>query len=64
MAEKVQKEGFLVVPSLHPDLPESFQNFLWDQEVSAMICLLTDTWVRMPESGETGLGLRVAPGSC
>ena len=54
--------GVLVVPQGTRPLPESFINFLWDQEVLAF--LVKPDWVKMPESGETGLGLRVAPGSC
>lgn len=57
-----EKPGFLIVPQGIRPLPDSFINFLWDQEIGAF--LVKPEWVGQPESGETGLGVRVAPGSC
>lgn len=52
----------LIVPQGCKPLPDSFINFLYDQEIAAF--LAKPDWVSQLESGETGLGLRVAPGSC
>lgn len=63
MAERDNPEvGLLIVPQGFRPLPDAFINFLWDKEVAAF--LVKPEWVSQPESGETGLGLRVAPGSC
>jgi hypothetical protein len=51
----------LIVPMGCKPMAGSFVNFLWDQEITAF--LVKPEWVGQPESGETGLGLRVAPGS-
>jgi len=53
--------GLLIVPQGMRPIPDSFINFLWDQEIGAF--LVKPEWVGMPESGETGLGLLIAPGS-
>ena len=55
-------EGMLVVPHSLEVMALSFENFLWDNEYPAYL-VRGNEWIRMPESGETGLGLRVAPGS-
>ena len=62
MAEIARAEGgLLIVPQGARPLPESFINFLWNNEVASF--LVKPEWTGMPEAGETGLGLRVAPGS-
>ena len=62
MAELTRREGgLLIVPQGTRPLPESFVNFLWDNEVASF--LVKPGWTGMPESGETWLGVRVAPGS-
>lgn len=61
MANSARPPGLLIVPQgIHP-IPESFTNFLWDNELGAF--LAKPTWAGEQESGATGLGLRVAPGS-
>jgi hypothetical protein len=54
--------GVLIVPQGPRPLHNNFVNFLWDQELAAF--LAKAAWAGEPESGETGLGIRVAPGSC
>lgn len=61
MAVLGEKEGMLVVPQGKKELAPSFATWLWDREVPCY--LVQNDWVSMPEDGETGLGLRVAPGS-
>ena len=53
--------GWLIVPQGVRPLPETFLNFLWDNEIASF--LVKPEWTGMPESVETGLGIRVAPGS-
>lgn len=53
--------GILIVPQGTKPLPESFVAFIWENGVSAF--LAKPTWAGEQESGETGLGVRVAPGS-
>ena len=59
---KTSEGGMLIVPHSRPAMALSFENFLWEQEVPAFL-VRGNEWIRMPESGETYLGLRVAPGS-
>ena len=62
MAKRENLESqLLIVPTGAKSLPDSFTNFLWEQEIAAF--LVKPEWVGQPESGETGLGIRVAPGS-
>jgi hypothetical protein len=53
--------GMLIVPHGTKELHDSFISFLWDRELAAF--LVHNEWVKQPESGDTGLGLRVSPGS-
>jgi hypothetical protein len=61
MGETVCSVGLLIVPQGERPLPDSFVDFLWNQEIGAF--LVKPDWVSQPESGETGLGIRVAPGT-
>jgi hypothetical protein len=61
MANSTLPPGLIIVPQGPRQVPESFTNFLWDNELGAF--LAKPAWAREKESGETGLGLRVAPGS-
>jgi hypothetical protein len=54
--------GVLIVPQGQKPLHDNFVNFLWDQRLAAF--LAKPAWAKEPESGETGLGIRVAPGTC
>ena len=61
MAYSTRLPGLLIVSQgLHP-IPKSFVEFLWKNELGAF--LAKPSWAGEQESGETGLGLRVAPGS-
>jgi hypothetical protein len=53
--------SLLIVPRGTRPLPDKFIEYLWDYEVSAF--LVKNDWMSEQESGQTGLGLRVAPGS-
>jgi hypothetical protein len=53
---------FLIVPQGNKPLPEAFLNFLWDREIPAF--LTEHEFVGQQESGQTGLGLSIAPGTC
>jgi len=61
MAHSANPPGLVIVPQGHHPIPESFTNFLWNQELGAF--LAKPAWAGEQESGETGLGIRVAPGS-
>jgi hypothetical protein len=61
MANSTHPPGLMIVPQGSRPVPESFTNFLWENELGAY--LVKPSWVGQPESGETGLGVRVAPGS-
>jgi hypothetical protein len=54
--------GILIVPQGFQPLHNNFINFIWDQGLAAF--LAKPSWTKEPESGETGLGIRIAPGSC
>ena len=62
MAETARAVSLLIVPQGARPIPDSFLNFLWDHEVKAF--LVKPEWVGEPESGTTGMGVRVSPGSC
>jgi len=63
MAEPIYKqEGMLLATSDGHPLCENFVTFLWDREIAAF--LVQPTFVHQQESGQTGLGVRVAPGTC
>ena len=62
MAKIAHSDSLLIVPQGERPLPENFQNFIWDQEVK--VFLVKPSWVGASESGTTGMGVRVAPGSC
>jgi hypothetical protein len=62
MAHSANPQGLLIVPHGLNPIPDSFTNFLWDSELGAF--LAKPTWAGEQESGATGLGVRVAPGSC
>jgi len=55
-------ENVLVVPHGADPLPEQFIDFLWQREIAAVI--VENNFVHQQESGQTGLGVRVAPGTC
>lgn len=61
MANSAQPPGLLIVPQGSRPVPESFTSFLWENGLGAF--LAKPAWAREKETGETGLGLRVAPGS-
>jgi hypothetical protein len=61
MAESAKTPGLMIVPQGSRSIPESFIQFLVENELGAF--LAKPAWAREKESGETGLGLRVAPGS-
>ena len=61
MAHSANPPGLVIVPQGHRPIPDSFTNFLWEQEFGAF--LAKPAWAGEQESGETGLGIRVAPGS-
>ena len=61
MAHSANPPGLLIVPQGLRPIPDSFTSFLWDNELGAF--LAKPTWAGEAESGETGLGIRVAPGS-
>lgn len=62
MANSAKPPGLIIVPQGPRLVPESFTEFLWVNELGAF--LAKPAWAGEPESGETGLGVRVAPGSC
>ena len=62
MANRAESPGLLIVPQGPRPIPERFAEFLWKNELGAF--LAKPSWSGEQESGETGLGLRVAPGSC
>lgn len=62
MAQTTHHEGMLIVPQGNHPVPESFTNFLWDNDLGAF--LAKPSWAGEQESGATGLGIRVAPGTC
>ena len=62
MAEVARLEGMLWVPNGDRPLKEHFVVFLWDRGIS--VFLVKNEWVSQPESEQTGLGLRIAPGIC
>jgi hypothetical protein len=53
--------SLLIVPRGPRSLPDKFIDYLWAYEVVAF--LVKNDWMSEQESGQTGLGLRVAPGS-
>ena len=61
MAHSANPPGLLIVSQGLRPIPESFTNFLWDNKLGAF--LAKPTWAGEQESGATGLGVRVAPGS-
>jgi hypothetical protein len=61
MANSTKPPGMMIVPQGLRPIPESFTNFLWDNELGAF--LAKPAWAGEQESGATGLGIRVAPGS-
>lgn len=62
MGKAEHTDNLLIVPQGSRPLPENFLNFIWDQEVK--VFLVKPEWVSAPESGTTGMGIRVSPGSC
>ena len=62
MAEIVHDNNLLIVPQGERPIPENFLNFIWDNEIK--VFLVKPTWVSASESGTTGMGIRVSPGSC
>jgi hypothetical protein len=54
--------NILVVPHGRVPLPEQFVDFLFQREIPAI--LVMQKFVHEQESGQTGLGIRVAPGTC
>ena len=61
MANSTKPPGMIIVPQGPRPVPESFTEFLWKNELGAF--LAKPAWAGEQESGETGLGVRVAPGS-
>ena len=61
MANSTLPPGLIIVPQGSRPMPESFTRFLWNEGLGAF--LAKPAWAGEQESGETGLGLRVAPGS-
>lgn len=61
MAESVKPPGLMIVPQGQLPVPESFVSFLWDHHLGAFLAKPSFAGEQM--SGETGLGVRVAPGS-
>ena len=53
--------SLLIVPQGPKLLPDKFIDYLWDYEVVAF--LVQNEYMSEQESGQTGLGIRVAPGS-
>ena len=62
MGHLVDRKGWLVVPCDGKPIQDNFVDFLWDLELS--VFLVKNEWVGQPESEQTGLGLRIAPGIC
>jgi hypothetical protein len=62
MAQRTPELGFLVVPQGNKPLPDSFLNFLWDREIAAF--LVKNSFISQQQSGQTELGLSIAPGTC
>lgn len=60
MGHLVKRKGWLVVPYGGKQIQDNFVDFLWDMELS--VFLVKNKWVGQPESEQTGLGLRIAPG--
>lgn len=52
--------NLLIVPQGIRPLPDKFLDYLWDYEVVAF--LVQNEYMGEQESGQTGLGIRVAPG--
>ena len=61
MGISAKPPGLMIVPQGNHPVPESFTSFLWENELGAF--LAKPAWAGEQESGETGLGVRVAPGS-
>lgn len=61
MAISTNPEGMLIVPQVEAAMPESFINLLMDREIGAF--LVMPTWIRSSEFGQSGLGVRVTPGT-
>ena len=62
MGNLVKRKGMLVVPYDSKPMQDNFVVFLLDQEIS--VFLVKNEWVSQPESEQTGMGLRIAPGIC
>ena len=62
MAYSAEPPGLMIVPQGNLPVPESFINFLLDNDLGAF--LAKPTWTKEKESGATGFGIRIAPGSC
>jgi hypothetical protein len=62
MAHSVKPPGLIIVPQGPRPIPDSFTSFLWDNELGAF--LAKPSFAGEAESGQTGLGISVAPGSC
>jgi hypothetical protein len=62
MAYLIPSFGLLVVPHGDKVVSERFADFLWEKDLAAF--LVKNEWVNNLESGQSALGLRIAPGSC
>lgn len=61
MANSAKPPGLLIVPQGSHPVPESFIQFLVENELGAF--LAKPAWAGEQESGSTAYGVRVAPGS-
>jgi hypothetical protein len=63
MAEYIyHHQGMMLATNDGHPLCENFVEFLFSREISAF--LVEPAFVHQPESAETRLGVRVAPGTC
>lgn len=62
MGNLVKRKGWLVVPYDGKPIQDNFVVFLCDLEIS--VFLVKNEGGGQPESEQTGLGLRIAPGIC